>query len=314
MTSTDGCTNAVPGAQILPPGYAWPVYRDASGACFAYEVDGSVARYAYYGYDPSEAAAIAFLTLFALLTLVHLILNIVSRRIWLVTTVIGGVGEIIGWVGRYRSSQPLGNDYSDRSQANFLINVVSLSICPTFFSATCYGLLVLVVRDLGSDRARIRPRLLAIILIIADAVAILIQGAGGGLAGGADTFAKAQTAARVLLAGIVVQLACMVIFTAFTLDYVLRARTTTTWTWRRKLLVGGLLLASVLIIIRGAYRSAELKDGFLGDLAKEEPPFLGADAAMMVLCMLALAIAHPAITLPARRRSPELDDDNAEKL
>jgi len=30
--------------------------------------------------------------------------------------------------------------------------------------------------------------------------------------------------------------------------------------------------------------------------------------------MLALAIAHPAITLPARRRSPELDDDNAEKL
>jgi len=43
-------------------------------------------------------------------------------------------------------------------------------------------------------------------------------------------------------------LTSQVIFTAFTLDYVLRARTTTTWTWRRKLLVGGLLLASVLIM------------------------------------------------------------------
>ena len=95
MASTDGCTNAVPGAQILPRGYAGPIYRDASGACYAYEVDGSVARHAYYGYDPSEAAAIAFLTLFALLTFVHLILNIVSRRIWLVTTVIGGVGSVL---------------------------------------------------------------------------------------------------------------------------------------------------------------------------------------------------------------------------
>ena len=160
MTSTAGCTNAVPGAQIVPTGYAGPLFRDPNGACYPYEFDGSVARYANYGYDPSEAAAIAFLSLFGILTLVHLLLNVASRRIWLVTTVIGGIGcvrcsfdlaavcgrtssimpallrpmkgtdalsEIIGWVGRYRSSQPLGNDYSDRAQTNFLMNVISLS-------------------------------------------------------------------------------------------------------------------------------------------------------------------------------------------
>lgn len=59
-----------------------------------------------YGYIPGMANTIAFTTVFSLLTLVHLILA-VKYKYWsaIVTMVIGGLLEIIGWAARLWSAK-----------------------------------------------------------------------------------------------------------------------------------------------------------------------------------------------------------------
>lgn len=59
-----------------------------------------------YGYIPSTASTVAYLTVFSLLTIVHLGLGIKYKYYSaLVTMVIGGFLEILGWAGRLWSNQ-----------------------------------------------------------------------------------------------------------------------------------------------------------------------------------------------------------------
>jgi hypothetical protein len=59
-----------------------------------------------YCYIPSLGAGIAFLTLFSILTLIHLFLA-VWYRYWtaIISMVFGGILEIIGWAGRVWSNK-----------------------------------------------------------------------------------------------------------------------------------------------------------------------------------------------------------------
>lgn len=54
-------------------------------------------------------AAIAFLVVFAILSIGHLGILIRSRIWWTSVLVVGGVAEIIGWVGRLWSSINVGS-------------------------------------------------------------------------------------------------------------------------------------------------------------------------------------------------------------
>jgi len=54
-----------------------------------------------YGYIPSLASCIVFITIYSALTLLHLAIGI-RKRYWsaLATMVVGGLLEILGWAGR----------------------------------------------------------------------------------------------------------------------------------------------------------------------------------------------------------------------
>lgn len=60
----------------------------------------------------------------------------------------------------------------------------------------------------------------------------------------------------------------------------------------------GLTAASILILIRSAFRVAELKDGFESDIANNEALLMVFEGAMLVLACLALTIGHPGLGLP----------------
>ncbi len=71
------------------------------------------------------------------------------------------------------------------------------------------------------------------------------------------------------------------------------------WIRKSQILLGGVAWASVMIYIRGIYRSIELAQGWTGHLMTHEVYFIWLDGFMMTLCMAGLAVAHPGFLLPA---------------
>ncbi len=70
---------------------------------------------------------------------------------------------------------------------------------------------------------------------------------------------------------------------------------------KAELLLLGVAFASIMIYVRGIYRSIELAQGWSGYLITHEPYFNFLDGLPMILCLLGLAIAHPGFLLPKRQ-------------
>jgi hypothetical protein len=62
-----------------------------------------------------------------------------------------------------------------------------------------------------------------------------------------------------------------------------------------RLLPYALALATVTIFIRCAFRVAELQDGFSGNLANDEPMFMGFEGPMIIVAVAAMTLVHPGI-------------------
>lgn len=65
-------------------------------------------------------------------------------------------------------------------------------------------------------------------------------------------------------------------------------------------LLAGVAFASLMIFVRGVYRSIELAQGWTGHLITHEPFFTWLDGLPMVLCYFSFAVAHPGFLLPSR--------------
>jgi hypothetical protein len=63
---------------------------------------------------------------------------------------VGGVCEILGWVGRVWSAE---NVYNING---FLLQEILLILAPCFFSAAVYGILGMFVRAVGPEHSRLR--------------------------------------------------------------------------------------------------------------------------------------------------------------
>ncbi|KEI39839.1 uncharacterized protein L969DRAFT_93679 [Mixia osmundae IAM 14324] len=260
-----------------------PIDHAGGGRCYPFHLNGSVAYegvFAHYGYNPSMTSACVFLTLFMLLTVIHVGLTIASKRAWLSVIAIGGFVECIGWHGRLLSA--FDNGFSAASKKSFLTSTVCLTIAPVFFSAACYATLVLIVSQLsqyGHATPRYSPRSMTIFFCLADFLSLVCQAIGGALTSTAKTTSARDTGTHIFLAGIVFQLVMMLVFLALYLEFF--------YTYNRHVprkvarLALGVLLASVAIVIRGLYRTVELSEGWTRGPMIHEPYFFVFDAAMM---------------------------------
>ncbi|BGP39118.1 hypothetical protein JCM10450v2_003072 [Rhodotorula kratochvilovae] len=258
--------------------------------------NGDELTFNIYGYDPSLAAAIVFLVAFGLITLWQTGQVVRSRIWWLIVLLVGGLCEIIGWVGRAWAAR---NPYNLNA---FLVQQICLILAPCFFSATIYGLLGMIVRALGARYSCLRPSLYLWLFCLADLVAIVIQAIGGASAALAlknDKSSKPGT--HIMVAGIAFQLACMLVFSVLALDVYRRARADRSYRERRHAQEGrlsrlgwGLAWATAWIVIRGIYRTVELAEGWSGYLITHEPYFAVLDSTAMVLCQAVFCYAWPA--------------------
>ncbi|KAJ4177977.1 hypothetical protein NW755_013527 [Fusarium falciforme] len=171
-----------------------------------------------YGYVPTFGAGIAFCVLFLLSTSAHVFQFARMRRWTSLTFALGAMTELIGWAGRTWSSKcPYNGDA-------FLMQITTLIIAPTFFTAGLYVILGTLINRLGRSSSLLGPKMYAVVFLTADIVALVIQAIGGALASTeADKInGDTETGTNIMVAGIVFQMAAMVVFTGLVLDFMRR--------------------------------------------------------------------------------------------
>lgn len=105
------------------------------------------------------------------------------------------------------------------------------------------------------------------------------------------------------MAGLALQVIVLTAFIACFADYMvryLRSSRAAAFDWRLKTFFTGLSVSIVIILARCAYRVAELKDGYDGELIREEGPFIALEGAAILIAAAALCFGHPGLVFDKR--------------
>ncbi|VDB94162.1 unnamed protein product [Peniophora sp. CBMAI 1063] len=257
-----------------------------------------------YGYVPTQGVSILFLILFGASTAMHLA-QAIYFKLWflLPTVVLCGLGELTGWSGRLWSSYNILNGNA------FLMQITTTIISPTPLIAANFIMLGRIILRLGEGYSRLSQRWYTRVFLTCDIVALVIQGAGGGIASSAHTHSGSELGSNIMLAGIIFQLICIVIYTALAAEFLWhygkdmpfrrafvhmhRSKTAR----RLKIMLFGMCIMTVLLFIRSVYRTAELAGGWHGTIITTEWLFDVFDGAMVVGAMLTLNVIHPGFFL-----------------
>ena len=147
------------------------------------------------------------------------------------------------------------------------------------------------------------------IFICCDILSLILQGAGGGIAATSTTDYKKQTAGNdVMLAGIVFQVATLLVFAGFSVDYYIRRSRSSPVLSREaehikakasfKLFMFALLLAFLTIFTRCVFRIAEMAPGWRNPIFRDETEFIVLDGVMITVAVLMLTVFHPGYCFP----------------
>ncbi|KAF9781599.1 RTA1-domain-containing protein [Thelephora terrestris] len=252
----------------------------------------------WFNYVPSFAAGTSFIILFS----VHIGQALHRRMWWLLPTVVtGGVGEIIGWVGR------LWGNKEPTSMNPYLMQITTTIISPTFILAANFVILMRIIPKLGQQYSRLKPHMYTIVFCSCDVIALIVQSVGGAIASANKGATDADRGGHIALGGIVFQFAAIVVYMALTIEFLVRfyldkpfhrlndtfIKTSSTVDSKTSQMIFGVFFSSFCISIRGVYRTIELTGGWSGSVISNQSLFLGFDAGMIILAMLVLSIFHP---------------------
>ncbi|WAO92135.1 Hypothetical protein NCS54_00962900 [Fusarium falciforme] len=191
----------------------------------------------------------------------------------------------------------------------FLMYIVTLTIGPAFLSAALYLCLARIITVYGAHLARFRPMVYTTVFMLLDFFALLLQSGGGALVGGNDP-SMWDMGLKILQAGLSIHLIGIAIYGALCLEFgvaVRRARGE--WSGDFKMLQLStkfkmfclvLGVSTLAVLIRTAFRVAELSQGFDSKIAKSETAFLLLEGTMILVACLCLTICHPGIAFQGR--------------
>ncbi|KAJ7747832.1 RTA1-domain-containing protein, partial [Mycena metata] len=259
-----------------------------------------------YGYIPHEYVAIIFIVLFGISTILHIGQATYYRMWWLLPTAcLCGIGELVGWSGRLWSS------FSPSFSNPFMMQITSTIISPTPLIAVNFILLSWIVTRLGSCYSRLTPIWYTIIFVSCDILALVIQGAGGGIASSSTTLSGANLGANIMLAGIVFQFVAIITYSALAADVLRRyhkdlpVRRTPNdrglMDGKLKTMIAALAFSTLVLFIRSIYRIIELANGWHGHIIHTEVYFNVLDGGMVVLAIFTINFAHPGRLLGTQR-------------
>lgn len=286
---------------------------------------GSVKFFAY-GYEPSLVAGITFTIFFGLIASTQLQHAFRYRAIWMVLYVVGSGLECLGWIGRTIAHNcPYSRDILTMQAAtlimgkqavffNFLtskITQMSTPITVDVFSsetrqtvnarkgpawtqAGVYVALWVLITILGRHVSPLPPKTYLFICFWIDVVCLTLQATGGGLAGAANTKGESmQPGTTTMVVGIIAQLLSTFLFSIILAIMLQRGAPQIRKNRSMFYVSAAIVLSTVMMTLRGFYRSVELVQGWTGYLITHQGYMIGLDAVPMLIAMGALAIFNP---------------------
>ncbi|KAJ5267263.1 RTA1-domain-containing protein [Penicillium angulare] len=219
-----------------------------------------------YGYIPSEAAGIAFVVLFGLSGLIHIIQFSWKRTWWCSVFTIG-------------------------------------CLAPTFYTAGIYILLGRFIQLLGRESSILSPKQYLWIFCTCDFISLVVQAAGGGMASSESDNGNTAPGTNTMVAGIIFQLVSISVFVFFAVDFLRRAfrmgMLKSIIKGPLTPLLGATCLSVLVIYIRSIYRTIELVQGWSGYLITHEIYFVILDGVMMVIAVTVFNVCHPGWLVPS---------------
>jgi len=246
-----------------------------------------------YRYTPSLPAAVIFIVLFTITTSLHLWQMIRARAWYLIPLTVGGLFEMIGYIGRAISSQ------NQWTLGPYIIQAVLILVAPALFAASIYmtlGRIILLVD--GEKYALINRRWLTRIFVIGDVVSFLTQASGAGIMTG-KTSSSLQVGQDIIVVGLFLQIVSFGLFVTIALVFhyrVLRHPTSLSTTesgitWKKHLYV--LYTVSVIIFVRSIFRAIEYIMGNDGYIMRHEEFLYIFDAVLMLAVLVVFNVFHP---------------------
>ncbi|KEF56751.1 uncharacterized protein A1O9_06941 [Exophiala aquamarina CBS 119918] len=244
-----------------------------------------------YGYRPSIAASSVLIALYTVCLLVQFVYGWRYKAWWFaVSMILGCICEVLGYAGRIMMWQnPWG-------RPGFIMQIVLITVAPVFFSAAVYVLLAQIVQYISVEASRFKPTLFYIVFIPCDVISLILQAVGGAMSSTSN--GKSTAGVNIALAGLSFQVATLVLFVGWTVDYIARSR----HVWRFAQIPGRfvvfavfLTLALLTIMIRCCYRVYELNEGYSreSEALRDQPLFIGLESVMIIVAAYALILAHP---------------------
>ncbi|KAH6673911.1 RTA1 like protein-domain-containing protein [Plectosphaerella plurivora] len=257
--------------------------------------------YPLWRYIPSLPAAIVFAAVFGVLTIAHT-WRMFRHRMWFcIPFVVGGLFEIIGYVGRAAAYNSTGALMPYVLQSTFLL------LAPVLFAASLYMTLSRIIRAVdGASFSIIRPTWLTRIFVAGDAFSFLVQASGAGLrvqAGTGNSTMNPNLGTYVIVGGLIFQIAIFGVFMAVALVFNQRFKRHAGSSishgvpWQSSLNM--LYVTSAMIMIRNIFRVAEYAMGHDGYLLGVEWGVYVFDAALMTITMAWFFWRYPSQLKPA---------------
>ncbi|KAJ4990108.1 hypothetical protein SVAN01_04389 [Stagonosporopsis vannaccii] len=245
-----------------------------------------------YRYVPSLPAAILFLALFFILTLLHMYAYIRHRKSSAICVILGGLCEIIGFAAR------IGSHYDITSWAPFIMQGTLLLLGPLFFAATVYMILGRTIRYANAASiSRISPRWCTRTFVIADISTLIVQGLGASLMGTMQ-LSLALAGEKIVIAGLALQVATFVVFLLAAVDFHVHVKRTPKTdqdtdevVWRKML--HALYTLSSLILLRCVFRLIEYSMGNAAYLIANEWTLYVFDGVPMLAVFALLLVWRP---------------------
>ncbi|KAF7555188.1 hypothetical protein G7Z17_g2353 [Cylindrodendrum hubeiense] len=269
-------------------------------------------EFVFYHYDPSLAAAVIFIVLFSISTLLHL-WQIIKLRAWyFIAFFIGCIFEIVGYIGRALSSTESPN-WTTRS---FTIQSLTLLLGPSLLAASIYMVLGRLIRLLEAEHlSPIKPKWLTKLFVLGDVLSFLTQGGGGAILARAKSMSDLKLGENIIIAGLAIQIVFfgVFIFVICLFHYRIIASPTnrchsSNIPWQRFFWI--LYAASVLIMIRSVFRVAEYVMGSDGALLASEVYLYVFDAALMFIVVAMFNVFHPGKIIQREDKSVLHSEDN----
>lgn len=281
-------------------------------------VNGSDPYVEFYPYTPSATAGYAFMALFGISTLIHLILIIPFRAAYFIPLVLGGIcrstpypyytltsnppilttphpGETFGYYGRAWSHE------SRFSISPWALQEMLIMCAPPLIAATVYMILGRIIRVLDAEHlSSMRPKTLTAIFVTNDILCFCTQLGGAGVQVTGDETAM-DIGKKVVLGGLIFSL---VVFAGFVLvawgfhrrlarspTAVLAGDEEEGLKWRRYM--WALYVACFALMVRNLVRTIQFGAGRMAAVNTEEVYIYVFDGFLMFLVLLVLIVLHP---------------------